>query len=82
MAYAATQLADEQANTTGMNPAGSDPDRGGAEFGEEGSGATSGYGDTPDDDLSDHLTDDEEDPLEVDADDALRGDELDDEDDV
>ncbi|MEZ0486401.1 adhesin [Fibrella aquatica] len=52
----------------------------GAEFGDEGSGATSGYGDTTEDDLS--LSDDEEveDPLEIDPDDELQGDDIDDDD--
>ena len=47
-----------------------------AEFEDEGSGATSGYGDTTEDDLG--LTDDEDDdldnPLEKDPDDDLKGD--------
>ena len=53
-----------------------------AEFEDEGSGATSGYGDTTEDDLG--LTDDEDDdlddPLEKDPDDDLKGDEIDDDD--
>ena len=68
---------------TGLDrPDQNEPERGGAEFGEEGSGATSGYGDTTEDDLTDHLKDEEEDPLDVDADEALRGDDLDNDDDL
>ena len=57
-----------------MNPA-----PGGAEFGDEGSGATSGYGDADEDDLADD-SDLEDDPLEADTDDDLRGDDIDDDD--
>jgi hypothetical protein len=52
------------------------PGRGGAEFGDEGSGATSGYGDTSNDDLLDEELDEE--PLDADTDDDLRGDDPDD----
>lgn len=57
------------------------PDRGGAEFGDEGSGATSGYGDLTEDDLAE---DDDvgDDVLENDPDDDLMGDDLEDDDDV
>ena len=56
------------------------PDRGGAEFGDEGSGATSGYGDLTEDDLDDDNLDD--DVLEKDPDDDLIGDDLEDDDDI
>jgi hypothetical protein len=54
------------------------PEQGGAEFGDEGSGATSGYGDADDEDLLDDELDDE--PLEDDTDADLRGDDMDDDD--
>lgn len=58
------------------------PDRGGAEFGDEGSGATSGYGDLTEDDL---IEDDDlvgDDVLETDPDDDLISDDLDEDDDI
>lgn len=75
MAYNDTLLADEQDDVLMMTPDA-------AEFDDEGSGATSGYGDTTEDDLG--LTDDEEieDPLEVDPDEDLQGDDIDDDDDL
>lgn len=54
------------------------PSRGGAEFDDEGSGATSGYGDADEDDLADDDLDDE--ALDADLDDDLRGDDMDDDD--
>ncbi|RYF71444.1 MAG: adhesin [Cytophagaceae bacterium] len=77
MAYNENLLDDEQDDVLMMNP---DPDDEDAEFGDEGSGATSGYGDTTDDEL---LSDDEamEEPLEVDPDEDLQGDDFDDDED-
>ncbi len=49
MAYNDTLLADEEVDVLMMNP---DPEDDDAEFGDEGSGATSGYGDLTEDDLS------------------------------
>lgn len=75
MAYTDTLLTDEQDDVVMMTP-----DEG-ADYDDEGSGATSGYGDTTEDDL---LSDDEdiEDPLEIDPDDALQGDDDIDDDDL
>ncbi|MEZ0540232.1 adhesin [Fibrella arboris] len=77
MAYNENLLDDERDDVLMMNP---DPDDDDAEFGDEGSGATSGYGDTIEDDLSDD--DDVEDSLEVDPDEDFRGDDFDDDDDI
>lgn len=55
------------------------PSRGGAEFDDEGSGATSGYGDADEDDLADD-SDLEDDALDADLDEDLRGDDVDDDD--
>ncbi len=49
MAYNDTLLADEEVDVLMMNP---DPEDDDADFGDEGSGATSGYGDLTEDDLS------------------------------
>ncbi|CCH00469.1 hypothetical protein FAES_2460 [Fibrella aestuarina BUZ 2] len=72
MATAFNQF-DEQDDVLMMNPA-----PGKAEFGDEGSGATSGYGDADDDEFADDAI--EEDSLETDMDDDLRGDDIDDDD--
>ncbi len=73
MAYTDTLLTDEQDDVVMMTPEGADYD-------DEGSGATSGYGDTTEDDL---LNDEDiEDPLETDPDDALQGDDGIDDDDL
>jgi hypothetical protein len=76
MAYTHNLLDDDQDDVLMMAP-----DRGGAEFGDEGSGATSGYGDLTEDDISeeDDLGDD---VLENDPDDDLMGDDLDNDDDI
>ncbi|MBO0930168.1 adhesin [Fibrella aquatilis] len=76
MAYTHDLLEEDQDDTLMMAP-----DRGGAEFGDEGSGATSGYGDLTEDDLAE---DDDigDDVLETDPDDDLMGDDLDDDDDI
>ena len=75
MAYNDIVLTAEQDDVLMMNP------DGGADYDDEGSGATSGYGDTTEDDL---LNDEDiEDPLETDPDDALQGDDdLADDDDI
>lgn len=57
---------DEDDDVLMMNPS-----RGGAEFDDEGSGATSGYGDADEDDLANDLDDE---PLDDDADEDLRDD--------
>lgn len=76
MAYTDNLLTNEQDDVLMMTP-----DKGGADFDDEGSGATSGYGDlTDDDELSGDAN--EEEPLEVDPDDDLQGDDLDEEDDI
>lgn len=74
MTTAYNSFDDEQDDVLMMNPSPDDTD---AEFGDEGSGATSGYGDADEDDLADDL---DEEPLEDDLDDNLRGDDMDDDD--
>ena len=66
-------LTDEQDEVVMMNPA-----REGADFDDEGSGATSGYGDLTEDDLTDDVEDEE--MLPADSDNDLRGDDVDDDD--
>ena len=76
MAYTHNLLDDDQDDILMMTP-----DRGGAEFGDEGSGATSGYGDLTEDDLAE---DDDigDDVLEKDPDGGLMGDDVDEDDDL
>lgn len=75
MAHNDTQPNNGQDNVQMMTPDA-------AEYNDEGSGATSGYGDTTEDDLG--LTDDEDDdldnPLEKDPDDELKGEDTDNDD--
>ena len=58
------------------------PDKGGAEFSDEGSGATSGYGDLTEDDLINDDDDLGDDVLEKDPDADLMGDDADEDDDL